>query len=188
MPRCVVARSLFATCFILLGSTLLSVTAQTQDEWIAIKVVFCSDAVPPQLVSAYTGARLLSFKSPVARFAVPKNLLEAYGLLFETLPYTRLADPALRRRVQALRQSIAEQQNIGAPFDPNTLIVRFNQPDEKLLQEFALVYNVSIRQFTAPLKLALVETPSGQARVYYTFLRHAPHVAAVDLNTTSTLF
>ncbi len=190
MMRRVVAQSLLTASMVLLGGIFMLTPAQAaRNEWVTIKVVFCSDAVSPKLVSEYTGARLLSFQPPVARFAVPKHQYESYGLLFETLPYTRLTDPALRQRVRALHQHIAaEPADHFAAHDPNTLIVRFKQPDDKLLQEFALIFNVSVRQFVAPLELALIEVPEEQARLYYTVLRHAPQVSAVDFNTTNSLF
>lgn len=184
----ILTKSLLTVCIVLLGGTCMIASAQARNEWVTIKVIFCSDVVPPKLVSEYTGARLLSIKPPVAVFAVPKRQHEAYALLFTTLPYTDLADPALRNHVQLLQQEMSKQQDAFAAIDPNTLIVRFKNPDDKLLQEFAEVFNVSIRHFIAPLEFALVEIPKAQAHIYYTFLRHTPHVAAVDFNTMSVPF
>ena len=150
---------------------MLAPAQAARNEWVTIKVVFCSDAVSPKLVSEYTGARLLSFQPPVARFAVPKHQYESYGLLFETLPYTRLADPALRQRVRAFHQHIVAEpaRSFCSASTPTRSSFGSNSRMTSCCKSSLLVFNVSVRQFVAPLELALVEVPEEQARLYYTF-------------------
>lgn len=171
----------------------MSGPANSQDDLITIEVIFDADidAAFARLVAETTGARLLSFEPPVGRLAVPTNRQDEYALLFTILPYARLADKDMKQRARVLWRELDRRQRVDPNqkyIDPNTLIVRFQDPSTETLQAFEKVYAVSTPHFATPFSFTQLKIPKQRAWIYYTLLRLSPHVVAVDFNTISGIF